>query len=138
MASYLSDIRSFFAARLNAYQATNVAWENVPFDPATPDYMQFNCVQTNVRQIEYGTYGRDERSGFVQVTVMKPTDIGAGDALTKAEAIAALFPRGLSGDVNGTKVLVVKTVVGPAIKTAIHYAIPVTISWHSVTDPVGV
>lgn len=134
----LTDIRAFFAAKLKAYQATNVAYENVPFDPATPSYLQFNFVQTSVEQAEYGTYGRDARKGFAQVTVYEPNGDGSGDAMTKAEAIAAVFPRGLSGTQNGTPVEVYRTSVGPAIQTNIHYAIPVTIEWRTVTQPVGV
>lgn len=136
--NYLSDIRAFFADKLNTYQSTNVAWENTPFDPATPDYITFTIAQSDVNQLEYGTYGRDERKGIVTINVMKPNNGGSGPALTKAEAIAALFYRGLSGVQNDTKVLVRKAVVGPAIQTNIHYAVPVSIYWQSITPPVGV
>lgn len=136
--AYLSDIDAFFRQKLLAYQATNVALPNVNFDPATPDYITFSNTPSDVNQLEYGTYGRDERRGIVTINVMKPNDTGSGPALTKAEAIAALFYRGLSGVQNGTKVLVRKAVVGPAIQTNIHYAVPVSIYWQSVTPPVGV
>lgn len=139
----LADIRAFFAAKLKAYQATNVAWENVPFDPATPSYLQFNFVQTSVEQAEYGTYGRDLRKGFVQITVYEPAgsktnDDGSGVALAKAEAIEGVFHRGLSGTQNGTPVEVYRTTIGPAMKTSTNYAIPVTIEWRTATQPIGV
>ena len=134
----LNDIRAFLADKLNTYQSSNVAWENMPFDPATPSYLQFTFAQTTVDQVEYGTYGRDERRGFAQVTVYEPNGNGAGTALTKADAVAAVFPRGLSGVQNSTPVQVYRTVVGPAIQTNIHYAVPVTIEWRSVTQPIGV
>lgn len=134
----LADIRAFFADKLNTFQPTNVAWENTDFDPTAQQYLTFAIAQADVRQLEYGTYGRDERTGIVTINCMEPTDQGSGPALSKAEAVAAVFYRGLSGVHNGTKVQVIKTVVGPAIQTSIHYAVPVTIHWQSITEPVGV
>lgn len=134
----LTDIRAFFASKLVSYQSTDVAWENVPFDPATPSYLRFAFTQSDVNQAEYGTYGRDKRQGFVQITVLEPKGNGVGTALTKAEAIASVFHRGLSGVTNGTPVEVYKTVVGPVIGTDIHIAIPITVYWRNVTAPIGV
>ena len=136
MSTYVSDIRAYLAGLLNTYQSTNVAWENVAFDPATPSYLQFAFSQTDAEPLGVGVENVDVRTGIAQVNVYEPDGSGPGAALDKAEAVAAVFKRGTQGKQNGTPVEIRRTVVGPAIQSNTHYVVPVTIYWQSVTEPV--
>lgn len=136
MSTYVSDIRAYLAGLLNAYQSTNVAWENVAFDPATPSYLQFAFSQSDAAPLGVGVSNVDVRAGIAQVNVYEPDGEGPAMALGKAEEVASVFKRGTQGRYNGTPVEVRRTVVGPPIQSNTHYVVPVTIYWQSVTEPV--
>ena len=136
MSTYVSDIRAYLAGLLNAYQSTNVAWENVAFDPATPSYLQFAFAPADTEPLGVGVDNVDVRTGIAQVNVYEPNGGGPGTALGKAEEVAAVFKRGTKARYNGTPVEVRRTVIGAPIQSPTHYVVPVTIYWQSVTEPV--
>lgn len=136
MPQHLSNIREFLVnTLLTKYQKTDVAWPNMPYKGDRDDYIAFNFAQSDIRQAEYGSNGMDFRNGLCQIDVYKPVDKGGGHALEKAEEIAALFHRGLSGAVNGTEILIRRSVIESPLQNDVNYRVPVSIYWESFTTP---
>jgi len=95
------------------------AWQKVDLLPASPD-------NTTIGQTHY------LEVGLMQVTLHYPLNKGAGEALTKAEAIKAHFKRGTTIPHEGLQVIVTRT---PSIAPALHddkwYKVPISIFYQS-------
>lgn len=135
MPQHLSNIRGFLADILNSNETGDIAWPNVPYSGNRDDYLAFHFAQSDIRQAEYGSNGMDFRNGLCQIDVFKPVSSGDGEALAKAEEIAALFHRGLSGAVNGTEILIRRSVIESPLQNDVNYRVPVSIYWESFTTP---
>jgi len=88
---------------LNAMSpALATAWENVPYTPVsgTP-YQQVNILFADVSNPETGLL--EEHTGYMQITLRYPLDVGSSVAKTRAELIKSAFKRAstfTSGSVN--------------------------------------
>lgn len=133
--SQLSDIRAIFAQALSAHQSAGVAYENVPLEPVPDSWLRFTFFQDSIDQAEYGRYGRNQRTGTVQVSIFEPLHIGIGKALDKAGEIETLFPRGFSDSYNGVTARVMRTEIEHQLSDDRYFHIPVSIYWLAYTAP---
>ena len=129
--SYLS-IRSVLELRLNAMTVIlPTAWENVPFTQPSTAFQRVYLLPADTNNPTYGDSLAME-SGIFQISVCYPEGNGPADALTRAEALRAWFPRGLSlTDGNVTVRISRKPSIAPAQREPGLYVIPVSISYFS-------
>lgn len=99
-------IRAALEVRLAALAPTlATAYENQDFapTPGTP-YQRVNLMRAQPENPTYDAFKR--KSGLLQVTLMYPLGDGPGAADTRADLLAAWFPRGLSLVSGGITVIV--------------------------------
>jgi Bacteriophage related domain of unknown function len=131
----IKNIRSALEQRLATLSpATPVAWENAQYAPTLGT--MYLAVALLPARTENPTITGDPaqelalEQGVFQVTVVAPVNGGSGPASDKAEAIRALFPRGLSLTVSGTTVRIAeKATVSAAIPNDDWYNVPVSIPY---------
>ncbi len=126
-------ISAAFEKKLNTLE-TNfpTAYENVQFTPVTGTAYQ--RVRILPAQPDNPTIGDSyyREVGLFEVILFYPLDIGRNAAQVKAEAIKALFKRGLAMVEDGLTVVVDRT---PSIASAVQlddrYVVPITISYYA-------
>lgn len=121
-------IRAALEVALNAMSpALSTAWENAAFVPVpgTP-YQQVNVLFASPDNIEFGRTHRE--SGFMQVKLMYPLQVGTSAAAARAELIRSTFYRGASFTSSGVTVVVERTPeISPGSVDGDRYAIPVKV-----------
>jgi hypothetical protein len=128
-------IRSALDSRLATLSSPPpIVYENVQYDPVVGTL--FLDVALLPAQTEHptvtGVVGQELalEQGIYQVTVVAPVNQGPGAAATKAEAVRALFPRGLSLTSGGVQVRVSgRPSVAPALVDADWYRVPVSVPY---------
>lgn len=127
----LPAISQALETRLSAMSpALATAWENVTFTPtAGTPYQRANLLPATPN--DYALGQGSQEIGILQVSVCYPLNKGRGDALARAEAIRAAFPKNLKLPVSGP--MAVKIIRTPAIAAGFvdgdRWVIPVTIRW---------
>lgn len=129
-----AQIRAALEARLETLApAIEIAWENMKYSPrnAIP-YMQVNLMHArtaNPTMCGTGSADMERHTGFLQILLHYPVNKGPGLADAKADAVVALYARGLSLTSSGVTVDILDTpTVAPSlIKDGTWYVVPVTV-----------
>lgn len=130
----MSTDRAIFAAldtRLAAFvPAMPTAWPNVNFNPTKGTaWLKVDHLPAQPVRRSIGVNGQNAYPGVFQVMVNWPPGVGAGDAQTRADAIANHFP--LGAVYGGVRVAAVRC--GPPLSDAEWFSIPVSITYELVT-----
>lgn len=135
--NYLDEIESYFRSLLVTYQTTNISWPNRKYAGSESSFLQFFFMPSLIRQAGMGTYGLDERRGLLQVNVVEEQGSGVKVAGDKANDLEVLFYRGRSAVYNGVNVTIERTQVDKGIndEDKKKYVVPVSVFWHSFTNP---
>lgn len=90
-------------------------WPNKDGNPAAgTTHNRIWFIPANNDAGSLGGTGVDRLSGLLQIDLMCPTNVGVGDCMDKADAIASAFQRGDSETYNGTCVVFTGTSInGP-------------------------
>jgi hypothetical protein len=124
-------IRDLLRVQLNTTPGNlPTAWENVAYTPVVGD--PYQSVHLLPARTENPTFDRPFRreTGLMQVSLFFPVNAGPDPAALRAQAIASMFPRGLTL-VNGTlRVLIdASPFIGPARNEGAWYFLPVSIPY---------
>lgn len=125
-------IRAAFEKRLNEWAKAQsppilVAFENVAFTPPAGLYLRAFLLPGETQNPSLGG-SHQRRIGLFQVSVVAPINGGARPAEIIAEALEALFPRGLS---LGPAQVDTSPSVAPALSDGERYTIPVSIRYRA-------
>ena len=131
MSNPLSSIRAAFVTKLQAFTGLpSVAWENVPYTPATGvPYLQPALLPGEPFQREIGTNGINRHSGIYQISVFAPTGTGIAVLNTLVSALCDHFKRGTILNYGGSIVTIQKAYSGLTIQEADWQHVPVTIQY---------
>ncbi|MDA8114990.1 MAG: phage tail terminator-like protein [Acidithiobacillus sp.] len=129
MTAPYSAIRSAFVTRLQAFPGLpSVAWENVPFTPATGvPYLQPSLLPGEPTQAEIGTAGANRHVGIYQISIFAPTGTGIGAINTLRDGLCDHFKRGTILTYAGITVTCQKAFPGPVIQETDWQHVPVSI-----------
>lgn len=126
-------IRAAIESRLNGMTpALATAWENVPFTPV--DGTPYQRAYLMPAQPENPTIGAllQRLSGVYQINLFYPTGTGSSAAMTRALAIRARFPRGLTMTAGGVTVSVIETPeIGGGTVVGDRYLVPVRVRYRT-------
>lgn len=124
-------IKDLFETRLNANSGgVDVAFENVPYSPTNGRPYQMVSFMPAQTEDPCKDAGYRRLSGVVQVLLCYPLKAGSQPALTRAAALVAAFPRGLSlSKDNVTLKLLRSSYVGRGRAGAAFYELPVTVPY---------
>lgn len=129
-----SAIRKAFEVKLATMSpALSTAYENVDFTPvAGTPYQRANLLPATPENPTLGDSHYLE-IGLFQVTLCYPANTGSNTANSRAEAVRAFFPRGLSLTHSGVTLTVTRTPsVSPAFKDDDgRYCLAVSIQYHA-------
>lgn len=132
-------IRATLDARLLTlldWPPDRIAWPNVPYRPlAEETYLQVALAVSEPRQADLGTTGRNIQRGLYTVSIVSPSGIGLGASLQLADALCALFPRGLDLPATGFAVTILRAWAAPSFPRDSWYVTPVAITWEAFTPP---
>ena len=103
-------IRRLLEVRLNANAGgLPIAFENVPYQPTQGTaYQRCTLLPAQSDNPTMGT-AHYRQPGIFQVSLFYPQSVGPASASARAEALRAIFPRGLSLEDAGVRVLVAST-----------------------------
>ena len=111
--------------------ALKTVWENVSFTKPGSAFQRAYLLPANTSNPTYGDNLAME-SGIFQVSLCYPEGNGSIDALERAEALRAWFPRGLSLTSENVTVIINKTPsIAPAMYEPGLYVIPISIPFYS-------
>ena len=131
MISY-DDARAALDTRLEAYQSTDVAWENTKYKPTEGvGYLQPFMLPAEPSQATIGAGGLDRVAGIYQIDVAEAKDAGQGALSRKVDEVIAQFARGLSVTSNGVTLTIRRSWPGPALTRGAFYVVPVSVSWYT-------
>ena len=108
-------------------------WENVVFVPPV-DGSAFQHVDIMPAAPDNPTLGDGfyRELGLMQITLSYPIGGGSGAAYSKAEAIRAWFPRGLSLTSGGITVHIQRTpAIGPKLPSVDRFVLPISVRWYA-------
>lgn len=125
-------IRAAFEKRLNDWAKAQsppipVAFENVAFIPPASLYVRAFLLSGETQNPSLGG-SHQRRIGLFQVSVVAPVNGGARPAETVAEALEALFPRGLT---VGPAQVDTTPSIAPALSDGERYTVPVSIRYRA-------
>lgn len=117
-------------SHLDAYQSTDVAWENADYKPivGTP-YLKPRFLPAEPEQAALGSTGSNRLGGIYQVSVIHPIGGGSAAAKAQADAIVSQFKRGTQLTRDDLTIRVDRAWQGPAMDSEAWYTIPVSIRW---------
>ena len=125
-------IRAALEERLAALApAVATAYENAPYKPVegTP-YQRVNLLRADVENPEMG--GSKRALGLFQVTLFYPRGKGPGPAETRADLLAAHFPKGLSLTKDGYVITIDGTPrIMAGFEDGDRWAVPVRVPYFS-------
>lgn len=129
----LAAIRTALETRLAAMlPILQTAWENTAFTPTqgTP-YQRVFLLPAQPDNPTFGP-GLYVEQGILQINLCYPLQTGPKDALARAMAIRAQFPRGLSLTSSGIVTIVEKTTeIGGGDNDDVCYQLPVRVRWYA-------
>ncbi|MEI6207297.1 MAG: phage tail terminator-like protein [Desulfuromonadales bacterium] len=131
MSAPYSAIRSAFATKLQAFAGLpNVAWENVPFTPATgAPYLQPVLLPGEPTQAEIGVNGLNRHTGIYQISVFAPTGTGISALNTLVGNLCDHFKRGTTLYYAPVLVNIKKAYPGPAMQETDWVHVPITVQY---------
>lgn len=138
-------IRSLYESRLAAWAAARspalpIAYQNLEFPGKNPDGSQKPMPATYLRafllpaETDSLDLAGDHRlyQGLFQVSIVAPTDKGAGAAEQIVNELVALFPLNLRLTKDGLTVQVITPASqGPSIQESISYMVPVSFRYRA-------
>jgi hypothetical protein len=116
-------ISAALSARLNTLAGYQVQWENSPFTPPSGVYLAESFLPAATLAVGISNASSDEYSGIYQVSVMAPKGATKGPPRVAADAVLALFPRGLQLTRSGITVTILRASMGPAVIDGDRYAV---------------
>jgi hypothetical protein len=126
-------IRAALETALNGMSpAIATAWENIPF--TTPaESVPYQVVHLLLAEPDNSVYGGEHRElGYMQVRLLYPLNAGSAAALTRAELIRDLFPRGATFQSGGISVIIMRTPeILPATVEDGRYAVVVRVRFYA-------
>jgi hypothetical protein len=129
-------IRAAFESRLASFataRGLSVAWENISFDEPEALYLRAAMLPAPTTSDDLAGVHRGYR-GALQVLIVAPIHIGAGEALNHADALADHFPVNLALTSGGVTVRVTRPAsIAPALQSETRYTVPVTIFYRADT-----
>ena len=127
-------VKAALEARLVAIASPlPTAWENVVFTPPT-DGTAYQAADLLPAAPDNPTLGDGfyRELGLMQITLSYPIGGGSGAVYSKAEAIRAWFPRGLSLTSGGITVHITRTpAIGPKLPSLDRFVLPVSVRWYT-------
>ena len=132
--SSLKSIKAALEARLVAIASPlPTQWENVVFTPPT-DGLPYQHVDILPASPDNPTLGDGfyRELGLMQITLSYPIGGGSGAVYSKAEAIRAWFPRGLSLTSGGITVQIPRTpAIGPKLPSPDRFVLPISVRYYA-------
>lgn len=109
-----------------------IAWEGVAFEPvAGVPYQKVNALYATPQNPTMGG-GHTRETGYIQISLYYPTNLGTVDVLTRAELIRSTFPRGASFSNGGVVVSIDNTpAILPGVVESETYAMAVMIPYRA-------
>lgn len=101
-------------AALTLSPAMAVAWPDKEFTPPAAGYLRPSLVPNTVRQVTYGTAGKNRHRGLFQISVFWPRNAGAIVPREKADLVAVHFRRGTNISITGGTIRIYEPPVVPA------------------------
>lgn len=96
MTTTYKNIRDAIKTRLQTWTATPVHWAGTKFNPAPGvAYIQPRMIFAGAEQVTMGTAGMNRVSGDLHTNIFTPVGAGDDESMVHADALRALFPRGL-------------------------------------------
>jgi len=125
----LAEIQTALDGRLATFGG-EIAWEGVPYFPkvGTP-YVASQVAGRGAIQAGVGPNSPRFWTGFYRLLVAYPTGEGLGPAYVMADALMALFPRGLTLTVGSSTMQVERSFTESAYSAADWINVPVTVQW---------
>lgn len=108
-----------------------IAWANVNFAPPEGAYQEVDIL---FAEPENPSMGDDfhRQSGYMQVKLQYPLNVGAGDAITRAQLLRDTFKRGLSLVADGVTTVIERTPeIAPGAKEGDRYVVNVRIRFYA-------
>lgn len=124
-------ISAALSARLNTVAGYQVQWENSPFTPPSGVYLAESFLPADTLAVGISNASSDEYSGIYQVSVMAPKGATKGPPRVAADAVLALFPRGLQLTRSGITVTILRASMGPALIDGDRYTVPLSIDYRA-------
>ena len=130
----LKSIKAALEARLVAIASPlPTQWENVVFTPPTDGspYQHVDILPASPDNPTLGD-GFYRELGLMQITLSYPIGGGSGAVYSKAEAIRAWFPRGLSLTSGGITVQIPRTpAIGPKLPSPDRFVLPISVRYYA-------
>lgn len=124
-------ISAALSARLATLVGYQVQWENAPFTPPAGVYLAEAFLPATTLAVGISNASSDEYSGIYQVSVMAPKGATKGPPRVAADAVLALFPRGLQLTRTGITVTILRASMGPALMDGDRYTVPLSIEYRA-------
>lgn len=124
-------IKKLLETQLNTTPgALPTAFENVKLDPSVQaPFQEVYFLPGKTRNPSFGD-GFKREEGLMQVTLSYPLKAGAQLAITKAEVIKAVFPRGLTLSEGKVRVMIDQSSwIGQGVPRDGWYALPLSIPY---------
>jgi hypothetical protein len=129
-------IRAAFESRLASFataRGLSVAWENLKFKEPEALYLRAAMLPAPTTSDDLAGSHRSYR-GALQVLIVAPINIGAGEALNLADALGDHFPVNLALTSGGVTVTVTQPAsIAPALQSETRYTVPVSIFYRADT-----
>lgn len=131
MSAPYSAIHSAFVTKLQAFTGLpSVAWENVPFTPATgTPYLKPALLPGEPTQAEIGTSGANRHTGIYQISIYYPTGLGVSGLNTLRDGLINHFKRGTVLTYSGISVTIQKAFPGPVLQETNWQHLPITMQF---------
>lgn len=127
-----ADIRT---ALVNGYIAGSFGidtfYENNTSQPDGNEHVLFDFVAAANDGVALGATGKDETTGFLQLTLRYPLDTGSGTLLSKTDAIVNYFRNGRSFTHNSHAVTIKRSTFTTPAPDGGWFASTMTIYWYA-------
>lgn len=105
-----------------------IQYENQSFDPpASAPYLAESLNPTPTNVVALSTAGSEALQGFYQVLCYAPAGMTKGPAFSAADAVEAIFPRGLRLTYNGVEVTILRTERAIGFRSGDRFVVPISI-----------
>lgn len=129
-----SNVSAAFATRLNTLAGTYaIQSENNAFTPpANAPYLAESLSPTGVVPMAIASSGTESLEGFYQVLCYAPAGLNKGAAFAAANAVEALFTRGLRLSYGGTTATVLRTERSRGFRSGDRFVIPISVYFRAL------
>ena len=131
MGNPLANIRAAFVTKLQAFPSLpSVAWENMPFAPATGvPYLRPVLLPGEPLQCEIGANGNNRHTGIYQISIFYPVGSGIANLNTLTIALCDHFKRGSRLTYGGATISIQKAYPATYLQETDWIHVPITIQY---------